>query len=103
MLRPLVGLLALSGAFAQQYDLLLQGGRVIDPKNSVNAIRDVAVKDGKIAAVAPSIPPASARKALDVRGLVITPGLVDIHTHLFATTGIQDAWAGDNSVLPDGF
>jgi dihydroorotase len=53
--------------------------------------------------VAPDISPAAARTVLNVRGLVITPGLVDIHTHLFATTGIQNAWAGDSSVIPDGF
>ena len=40
---------------------------------------------------------------VDVSGLYVTPGLIDVHVHVFATTGMKDAWAGDNSVLPDGF
>jgi dihydroorotase len=64
---------------------------------------DVAVAGGKIAAVQPDINPAEARTVADVSGLYVTPGLIDAHVHLFATTGMRDAWAGDNSVLPDGF
>jgi dihydroorotase len=88
---------------AAQYDLVLKGGRVIDPKNNLDAVRDVAIRDGKVAAVEPNVNAVDARKTIDVRGLLITPGLVDLHTHVFATTGIKDAWAGDNSILPDGF
>ena len=88
---------------AQQYDLLLANGRVIDPKNGIDAVRDVAVSGGKIAAVEPEIEPARAKTVIDVSGLIVTPGLVDIHTHLFHTTNIPDAWAGDNSVDPDSF
>jgi len=86
-----------------QYDLLLRGGHVIDPKNQIDALMDVAVQGGKVAEVAPSIAAAKAKKVIDVGGLYVTPGLVDIHTHLFHTTGVKDAWAGDNSVMPDGF
>lgn len=64
---------------------------------------DVAVSGSKIAAVRPSIDAAQARQTIDVGGLYVTPGLIDIHVYLFATTGLRDAWAGDNSVLPDGF
>lgn len=96
-------LLLVGGAAAQPWDLLLKGGHVIDPKNGVDARRDIAVHQGKVAAVEPSIPASAARRVLDVSGLYVTPGLVDIHVHLFATTGVKDAWAGDNSVLPDGF
>ncbi len=85
------------------YDLLLKGGHVIDPKNGIDAPMDVAVRDGKIAAVAGSLPVSRARRTIDVSGLYITPGLVDIHTHLFHTTGIPNAWAGDNSVAPDSY
>lgn len=102
MHKLLAALLALS-AWGQNYDLLLQGGHVIDPKNNIDAIRDVAIRGGKVAAVAANIPASQARKVLDVRGLYVAPGLVDIHVHLFATTGVKDAWAGDNSVLPDSF
>ena len=98
-------LLALAcSAFSQApYDLLLRGGHVIDAKNKVDAIRDVAIRDGKIAAVAPHIPIAEARKAIDVSGLYVTPGLVDIHVHAYAGTGMHDAYSGDHSIYPDGF
>lgn len=91
-------------AFAQtDYDLLLKGGHVIDPKNRVSAIRDVAIKDGKIAAIAPKIDTARALKSVDVAGLYVMPGLVDIHTHVYAGTGERGSYAGDNSIYPDGF
>lgn len=85
------------------YDLLLKGGHVVDPRNGIDAVMDVAVAAGRIAAVRPAIAPADARQVVDVSGLYVTPGLIDIHVHVFATTGAKDAWAGDNSVLPDGF
>jgi len=100
-LLVLPGLLLL--AQPPQYELLLKGGHVIDPKNGIDGRRDVAIRDGRIAEVAPTIPITQARKVLDVEGLYVTPGLVDIHVHLFASTGIPDAWAGDRSVYPDGF
>jgi dihydroorotase len=86
-----------------RYDLLLEGGHVIDPRNGIDGPRDVAVAGGKIAAVRERIDPADARQVVNVRGLYVTPGLIDMHVHVFATTGMKDAWAGDNSVLPDGF
>src|SRR5260221_8345075 len=66
------------------YDLLLKGAHVIDPKNKISAVRDVAVRDGSIAAIAPNIPAAQARKAVNVAGLYLTPGLIDLHAHVFA-------------------
>ena len=90
-------------ANAQQYDMVLKGGRLIDPKNAIDAVRDVAISNGRIAAIAPSINAAQARKVVDVTGLVVSPGLVDIHAHMFHTTGAADAWAGDNSIAPDAF
>ncbi len=86
-----------------KYDLLLRGGHVIDAKNSISAVRDVAIAGGKIAAVAASIDPSEALKIVDVAGLYVTPGLVDIHTHVYAGTGERRSYAGDNSVYPDGF
>jgi dihydroorotase len=86
-----------------QYDLLLQGGRVIDPKNNLSAVRDVGILNGRIAAVAEHLDAAAALKTVDVSGLYVTPGLVDIHVHVFAGTGERDSYAGDNSVYPDGF
>jgi dihydroorotase len=88
---------------AQTYDLLLQGGHVIDAKNGLSDVRDVAIKDGAIAAIAPHIDAAQAVKAVNVAGLWVTPGLVDIHVHVFAGTGERGSYAGDNSLYPDGF
>ena len=88
---------------AQPYDLLLRGGHVVDPANGVDARRDVAVANGRVAAVAESIPTAQAKQVVDVSGLYVTPGLIDIHVHVFHSTGIEGAWAGDNSVQPDAF
>jgi len=88
---------------AQKYDLLLKGGHVIDPKSHLSAIRDVALFEGKIATLANSIPPADALKVVDVSGLLVTPGIIDMHTHVYTGTGERGSYAGDNSVYPDGF
>jgi dihydroorotase len=91
---------AISG-HAQQYDLVLRNGQVLDPKNNVAAKRDVAVRDGKIAAIEPTIPASAAKQSVDISGLYLTPGLVDIHVHVF--TGLRhNAWGnGDLSVPAD--
>ncbi|MCS6842188.1 MAG: amidohydrolase/deacetylase family metallohydrolase [Roseiflexus sp.] len=65
------------------YDLLICGGHVIDPANGLNAIADVAIRDGRIVAVAPSLDPAQAREVIDAAGQIVTPGLVDLHTHFY--------------------
>ena len=88
---------------AQQFDLLLKGGHVIDPKNGRDGVMDVAITGAKIAQVAPNIPAASARSTIDVTGLYVTPGLVDVHTHVYAGTGAMDSFAGDSSIYPDSF
>ena len=85
------------------FDLLLKGGHLIDPKNNLNTLKDLAIADAKVAAIDEDIPAGQAQKVLDVSGLYVTPGLVDIHTHMYATPGWRNAWAGDNSILPDGF
>jgi dihydroorotase len=87
----------------QKYDLLLKGGHVIDPRNRISAVRDVALANGKVAAVAARIDSAEALKVVDVAGLYVTPGLIDIHVHVFAGTGERGSYAGDNSLYPDGF
>jgi len=92
-----------AAAKAQEFDFLLKGGHVIDGRNRLSAVRDVAVKDGKIALVAPNIEASRALKAVDVSGLYVTPGLIDIHVHVYAGTGERGSYAGDNSVYPDGF
>ncbi|MFN7921431.1 MAG: amidohydrolase/deacetylase family metallohydrolase [Bryobacteraceae bacterium] len=72
---------------AQTYDIVLKGGRVIDPANGIDAIRDVAIANGTVARVAADIPAAQARKAIDVTGLYVTPGLVDLHFHSYGYSG----------------
>src|SRR5436853_7062808 len=94
--------LAASG-FGQTYDLLLQGGRLIDAKNGIDAVRDVAILDGKVAAVAQRIDPATAFKVVNIAGLYVAPGLIDIHVHVYAGTGERGSYAGDNSLYPDGY
>lgn len=102
-LIPVV-LLCLGIAGAQpRYDLRIAGGHVIDPRNGISAVRDVAIADGKIAAVAAHIDPTQARKTVNAAGLYVTPGLVDIHVHVYAGTGERGSYAGDNSLYPDGF
>lgn len=89
---------------AQAYDLLLKGGSLIDPKNEINEKMDIAIKDGKIAAVQASIPSASAKQVIDVQGLTVVPGLIDIHGHHFWGTR-PDAYLSNSyaSLPPDGF
>ncbi len=88
---------------AQSYDLVLKGGHVMDPKNNVNGVMDVAIAGGKIAQVAANIPASQAQKVVDVRGLYVTPGLVDMHVHVYASTGQRGAYSGDLSLYPDGY
>lgn len=92
-----------TSAFAQKYDLVLKNGHVIDPKNGRDSVMDVAVLDGKVASVATGIPASDAVKAVDATGLYVTPGLIDIHAHVYAGTGERGSYAGDNSIYPDGF
>jgi len=87
---------------AQQIDILLKGGHVIDPKNKIDAKMDVAIVAGKIFKVAANIPANTAKKVIDVSDLYVTPGLINIHTHVFAggKAGYVD---GTSSQLPDAF
>lgn len=84
------------------YDLILKGGRVIDPKNKIDSVMDVAVSGGIVARVAADIPASSARRVANVAGLYVTPGLIDIHVHVYAGTG-RRGLTGDSSVMPDSY
>jgi dihydroorotase len=99
----LVVLLAFAGtpAAAQEpaYDLLLTGGHVIDPANGIDAVRDVAVRDGKIVQVAAAIPTGSAKRIVHVKDLYVVPGLVDIHTHHY---GYNGSLFPDETAFPAG-
>ena len=92
------------------YDVLLKGGHVLDPQNRINRRMDVAIKGNRIAKVAATIDPAQAKKVIACDGLYVTPGLVDIHTHLYYSTalpsnlhGDASSYAGFRAVHPDGF
>ena len=65
------------------YDLLIKGGTVIDPSQSLNGPNDVAVQDGLIARIAPGIASEEATRVVDVRGKMVVPGLIDLHTHVY--------------------
>ena len=83
------------------YDLLLKGGHVIDPKNNISKVMDVAIAGGKIALVAENIPAAQAKIVAPVSGLYVTPGLIDIHVHVYTGTAARAAARTDNSVQAD--
>lgn len=68
---------------AAPYDLVIKGGRVVDPAQNLSEELDVAISGGKIARVAKSIPEAQARQVLNARGKIVTPGLIDIHVHVY--------------------
>ncbi len=90
-------------AQAPAYDLLLKGGHVIDGRNGLSAIRDVAITGDRVAAVAASIPASQAKKTVDVSGLYVTPGLVDIHVHVYPGEKPATYAGGDLGLPPDGF
>ena len=92
-----------TNGWGQTYDLLLRNGELIDPKNSINGKMDIAVLDGKVAKVAASIPSNQAKKIIDVTGLIVTPGLIDIHTHVFVGGKPETFADGFLSVSPDDF
>jgi dihydroorotase len=81
------------------YDLVITGGRVIDPANNVDANLDIAVSNGKIAAVEANIDKTATKRVVDANGLVVTPGLIDLHTH--AAGGIRKPINDDFMVDPD--
>ena len=87
---------------SQGFDLLIRNGHVIDPRNGVDAVMDVAVAEGKIARVGAKIDPALAKTVLDASGLYVVPGLIDMHAHVFYGTE-KDSYlsSGDSAVPPD--
>lgn len=95
----------LSGWVAgQQFDLVLKNGHVIDPKNGIDQKMDVAISGGRIAAVQKSIPATQGKQVIDVSGLLVTPGIIDMHGHVFAgTVSDGDLSYGFGSLPADGF
>ena len=89
------------GLYAQQVDLLIKNGHVIDPKNGINSKMDVAVTDGVISHVANNISIAGAEKVVDATGYYVTPGLIDVHAHVFVGMTPRKFAGGLSSVFPD--
>ena len=96
--------IAMSPAHSQEIDILLKGGHVIDPKNNIDAVMDIALTNDTIAKVAAHIDPATAQKTIDATGMYVTPGLIDIHTHNFFGT-VPNRYLNNSyeAVAPDGF
>lgn len=91
-------------ACAQPYSIVIKGGHVIDPKNKIDGIMDVAIRDGKISKVEKNIDTQGVAQVVDAKGLLVTPGLIDIHTHVFFGTNPDQAYSnGPNALPPDGF
>jgi len=105
MLLWTVVVLAISqNSNAQEYDLLIKNGHLIDPKNELDQPMDVAVKDGKVAEVSPDIATEKAAKVVDATGLFVMPGLIDMHAHVFWGTRPDEYIANSyTSLPPDGF
>ena len=76
------------------YDLIVKGGTVVDPSQNLHALSDVAIEEGKIAKIAVDIPADKANRVVEVKGKMVTPGIIDIHTHVYS--GVTD-----NGVDPD--
>jgi dihydroorotase len=89
---------------SSNYDILIKGGRVIDPKNNIDALMDVAVKAGKVFAIGKNLPEKEARQVVNATGLLVVPGLIDIHAHVFAGTQ-PDHYLSDglSALMPDGY
>ena len=77
----------MGAALTQSRDLLIKGGTVIDPSQNLHTQLDVAVKDGKILQVAPDIPADGSRTLIPAKGRIVTPGLIDVHVHVFEGVG----------------
>ncbi|HKH63292.1 MAG TPA: amidohydrolase/deacetylase family metallohydrolase, partial [Flavitalea sp.] len=90
--------------WSQTYSIVIKDGRVIDPKNNINDVMDVAIRSDKIVLVGKNIDASKASQVVNAKGLIVTPGLIDIHTHNFVGTNTNQAYMnGPSGVIPDGF
>ena len=100
----LIGMIICGKLVAQEYDFVIVNGHLIDSKNKINQQMDVAIKNGKIVAVQKTISTDQAKKIIDAEGLIVSPGLIDMHTHNFFGTEQNRYLANSFSALPpDGF
>ena len=91
-------------AIGQTYSIIIKGGHVIDPKNKIDGVMDLAINDGKIVLVAKNIDAKEGKKVINAGDMYVTPGIIDIHVHVYYGTKIdQGLMNGPNSVAPDAF
>lgn len=90
--------------FAQEFSIVIKDGHVIDPKNNIDGVMDVAITDGRIVQVGKNIDTRKAVQVVNAKGFYVTPGLIDIHSHNFFGTEPDHAYSNGTSALPpDGF
>jgi len=91
-------------AKSQPYNIIIKGGRVVDAKNNIDAVTDIAINEGRIALVTKNIDSSQGSQVVNARGMLETPGLIDIHGHVFAGTE-PDHYLSNGLVAlpPDGF
>ena len=105
-LSILLSVLALSivSVQSQTYSIVIKDGHVIDPKNNIDQVMDIAINDGKIVLVAKNIDPKNAIQVVNARDRIVTPGLIDIHTHVFWGVEPDHQYENGNlAIQPDGF
>ena len=98
-------LLMMSGlTMAQTFSIVIKGGHIIDPKNNIDAIMDLAINEGRIAIVAKNIDEKEGKRVINAKGMFVTPGIIDLHVHLYYGTKMdQGLMNGPNSVAADAF
>jgi len=90
--------------YCQPYSIVIKGGYVIDPKNNIHDIMDIGIADGRISSIAKKIDTSGALQVVDAKGLYVTPGLIDIHAHVFVGNEPDHTYSnGPLSLPPDGF
>src|SRR5687768_8973528 len=91
-------------SIAQSYALVIKGGHVIDAKNNIDEVMDIAVSDGKIVRVAKNIDEVKGAQVINAKGLYVTPGLIDAHVHVFYGSDPDRGYSnGPLAVIPDVF
>ncbi|KAA6441536.1 amidohydrolase/deacetylase family metallohydrolase [Dyadobacter flavalbus] len=104
LLACMAFIFSLHAASAQKYSIVIKGGTVIDPKNNMNAVMDVALKGDTVMLVAKNIDPKEGKQVVNAKGLYVTPGLIDMHSHNFYGTNMDQTYSnGPNALQPDGF
>ncbi|WP_338876584.1 amidohydrolase/deacetylase family metallohydrolase [Spirosoma sp. SC4-14] len=107
MKKLILGFIALLSSHlvvAQPYSIVIKGGHVIDPHNQIDEVMDIAISNGKISRVDKNIDPKGAVQIVNANGLIVAPGLIDMHTHVFFGTNLDQTYSnGPNALPPDGF